>query len=271
MAYEPLTYCQMPTIRGTKEWAVAEINCSFGCPYNCRYCYARTAALKHGLIDSPDQWTQSQVLVEEVTRIHPHYQGQVMFPTAHDLTDENLYAALTVINNLLAADNRVLIVSKPSLSCIETICRRFADQKQKIVFRFTITARNPQILSFWEPGAPAYQERLKALECSYRQGFSTSVSIEPVLDMSDLEGLVEELEPYVNHSIWIGKMNRIQQRVIIDSDQIAAEIKRIRKEQQDGEIEKMYQRLQHKPLIRWKESIKEIVGLPLSTQLGQDK
>ena len=39
-------------IRGTKEWAVAEINCSIGCPHDCRYCYARVAALDKGLIDS---------------------------------------------------------------------------------------------------------------------------------------------------------------------------------------------------------------------------
>ena len=42
----------MTMIRGTKEWAVAEINCSTGCPHECLYCYARTKALKNNIIAS---------------------------------------------------------------------------------------------------------------------------------------------------------------------------------------------------------------------------
>lgn len=257
-------------IRGTREWAVAEINCCLGCPHNCRYCYARAAALRRGLIDTAEQWCESRILTAEVERLQPRYQGQVMFPTAHDIIEDNLEAALTVIENLLAAGNRVLIVSKPSVFCITRICEQFQDRSEQLLFRFTIASRNPRLLSFWEPGAPRYQERLQALKFCFQRGFTTSVSVEPMLDIDDLAGLVDEIEPFINHSIWIGKMNRIAERVAVDSEAVRREISRIRHAQSEEQILKVYRRLKGKKLIRWKESIKEVVGLPLATEIGLD-
>lgn len=258
-------------IRGTKEWAVAEINCCVGCPYNCRYCYARLAALRKGVISTADQWSQSRIIEGMVNAAQPCYPGQVMFPTAHDITDDNLEAAVQVIGNLLAAGNRVLVVSKPSVSCLRRLCDRFDGEQERILFRFTITARNEDILSFWEPGAPGYRERLCALELAFSRGFATSVSIEPMLDIRDLQGLVAELSPFVTHSIWIGKMNRIDERVTIDSEQTAAEVERVRIEQADPTIRALFDSLKDNPLIHWKESIKQVVGLELLTESGLDR
>lgn len=260
-----------PKISGTKEWAVAEINCCIGCPHNCRYCYARVAALEKGLISSADQWAQSRILDEAVAAAHPSYPGQVMFPTAHDIDADNLEQSMQVIDNLLGGGNRVLVVTKPTVSCIDRICDRFYKDRERILFRFTITARNDGILSFWEPGAPVYQERHRALTLAFSRDFATSVSIEPMLDGLDLEGLVAELTPFVTHSIWVGKMNKIDERVTVDSAQTAAEVDRIKAEQSDSRIEVLYESLKNNPLIRWKESIKVVVGLELLSKGGLDR
>ena len=257
-------------ISGTREWAVAEINCSVGCHHDCRYCYARVAALDKGVIKSAAEWSQSRIIDSEVQRSWPRYSGQVMFPTAHDIVENNLEAALEVLGNLLAAGNKVLIVSKPSLVCIEQICERLYRHRNQILFRFTITARDSDLLGFWEPGAPTYQERLDCLRLAQDQGFQTSVSIEPMLDLEDLEAMIKEIEPFVSHSIWVGKMNRIDKRVLIDTSETAAEIERIRAEQSDKRIQELYERLKDQPLIRWKESIKLVVGLPLAAESGLD-
>ena len=257
-------------IRGTKEWAVAEINCSIGCPHDCRYCYARVAALDRGAIQSVGEWSRSRIIDGEIDRQRPRYPGRVMFPTAHDIVEENLNEALEVISRLLEADNLVLIVSKPSLSCIEQICDRLSRRRNQILFRFTITARDGDILRFWEPGAPAYPERLDSLRLAYEKGFATSVSIEPILDLEDLVDLIGEIEPLVTDSIWVGKMNRIEERVRIESSEAAAEVERIRSEQHDQKILDLYDSLKDNPLIRWKESIKLVVGLPLATESGLD-
>ena len=258
-------------IRGTREWAVAEISCCVGCPHDCRYCYARIKALKRGKIDSSAEWSRCRAVKDQVHRSFPLYNGQVMFPADHDITLENLDSCLEVLETLLASGNRVLIVSKPSPGCIGEICGRLAEHKERVLFRFTITARNARVLSFWEPGAPGYDRRLESLAYAYRRGFATSVSIEPMLDARDIDGLVAELVPWVSHSIWIGKMNRIDQRVEIDSLEVEREVARIRREQSDAEICAIYKRLNSNRLVRWKESIKEVVGLPPVTEIGQDR
>lgn len=258
-------------ISGTKEWAVAEINCSIGCPYNCRYCYARLAALKNGSIASVDEWTQSRIIDSAIDAVHPVYPGQVMFPTAHDISEDNLDAAMQVVGNLLDTGNHVLIVSKPSVSCIERMCDRFYQFRDHILFRFTITARDDTILNFWEPGAPGYRERLDSLEIAFTKGFATSISVEPMLDADDIEGLVAELSKFVTHSIWIGKMNKIDERVTVDNEQMAGEVTRIKAEQTEYGIKALYDSLKDHPLIRWKESIKQVVGLELLTESGLDR
>jgi hypothetical protein len=80
--------------------------------------------------------------------------------------------------------------------------------------------------------------------------------------------LVKALLPYVTDTIWIGKMNKIKLRVPADTD--PAEIARIEAGQTDARIREIYLALKDHPKIRWKESVKEVVGLPLAEQPGQD-
>lgn len=257
-------------IRGTKEWAVAEINCCIGCPYECRYCYARTKALKENVVASAADWARVRVAENELTREYPLFSGQVMFPASHDIVPENLDACLSVICRLLTKGNQLLIVSKPVPEIIASICDEFVKWKQQILFRFTITARDQEILAFWEPGAPGYDQRRESLELAAERGFATSVSIEPMLDVDDIFGLVEDLSPWVSHSIWVGLMNKISERVTADSPIARQEVARIEAGQTHEKINYIYGRLKNNPLLRWKESIKKIVGLPESTLPGLD-
>ena len=257
-------------IRGTREWAVAEINCSRGCPHGCLYCYARYDQVSKKKLVSASEWNHPQDIEEEVNKDHLLYDGQVMFPATHDIVPENIDSCVKVLKKLLDAGNNVLVVSKPHLNCIQRLCQEFYSDKERILFRFTITARDPQILSFWEHGAPDYQERLMCLRSSFERGFATSVSIEPMLHREDIVAMVHELLPFVSQSVWIGKMNKIGRRVVGDSEQMRVEIKRIQGGQGDEQINLLYQELQGVEKIRWKESIKEVLGLTLPTQAGLD-
>ena len=257
-------------IRGTREWAVAEINCSRGCPHGCLYCYARyDQVVRKGLV-TVSEWSLCRDLKEEVEKVHPLYDGQVMFPASHDIIPENIESCVNVLKNLLDAGNKVLVVSKPHLNCIQRLCQELYDDRERILFRFTITARNPEVLAFWEPRAPEYQERLMSLMSCYERGFATSVSIEPMLHREDVCAMVQELLPFVSQSIWIGKMNKIDIRVEHDSELINNEINRIRRGQSDEQIRLLYQELKKIEKIHWKESIKEVLGLALPNQAGLD-
>lgn len=262
----------MGKIKGTREWAVAEVSCSLGCPYGCRYCYARHDAItRQELVEGRD-WQEVKTAWNP-SQFRKYHGGRVMFPAAHDMVAENLKDCLAAISLLLEHDNRLLLVSKPSLTSIRTLCQMLLEKRarEKILFRFTITARDPAILAFWEPGAPSYAERLQSLIHCQRLGFATSVSVEPMLDGGDVVAMVEELLPHVSHSIWLGKMNKIKTRVACKTRKEQEELARILRQQEDSGIKKIYARLKDNPLIRWKESIKEVVGLPLASRPGLDR
>ncbi|SDO37386.1 radical SAM protein [Desulforhopalus singaporensis] len=257
-------------IKGTREWAVAEINCSLGCPNDCRYCYARAAALRSGKIAGPGEWKECVVLAQDPALAARRYGGQIMFPSVHDIVEENIDASVKLLKSLLGAGNRVLIVSKPRLACIKSLCAELVEFRDNIQFRFTITARDDAILRFWEPGAPSYRERVASLEYAFAHGFTTSVSVEPMLDFPDVVAMVYQLLPYVSATVWLGKMNKIDERIRTDSARTEEEIARIKKGQADKNICALYHQLKELAQIRWKESIKSVVGLPLVQEPGLD-
>jgi DNA repair photolyase len=156
-----------------------------------------------------DEWPLERIRPKDVIKRHKKYNGQVMFPSSHDITPNNLDACLTVMKNLLDAGNRVLVVSKPHLECIKRICDEFEQFKDQILFRFSIGACDDRILSYWEPHAPSYDERKRCLIYAFDSGFQTSVSVEPMLDSANIDILISELLPYTTHSIWIGTMNHL--------------------------------------------------------------
>ena len=201
---------------GTKEWADSNVNCYFGCSNNCRYCYAKKMAIRFKRKTESD-W---KIMIPNQKAIEKGYnkrKGRIMFPTSHDITIESLDGCLKVLKKLLDTDNEILITSKPKFSCIKIICDEFSQKKDLIQFRFTITSLNNELLSFWEPNAPSFDERLKSLEYAYSRGYKTSISIEPFLDENPYP-LVDTLIPYVTESIWIGKMNYIKAENLLSEE-----------------------------------------------------
>lgn len=254
---------------GTYEWSVKTANCCTGCSHDCLYCYAKGMALRFKQV-TPGQWHQESVRPKDVTRRHKKYDGQVMFPSSHDITPNNLEACLTVLYNLLNSGNHVLIVSKPHLDCIRKICREFESYKDQILFRFTIGAMDNRILSFWEPNAPTYAERKASLQNAFSEGFATSVSVEPMLDSGGIDTLICDLSIYVTHSIWLGTINHLG-RLEKHADAVLKQaIEAVRVGQSDEIIKAIYRRYQNDPMIHWKKEIKKVVGIPIPKTNGLD-
>ena len=195
-----------------------------------------------------------------------------MYPTTHDITPQYLDKHAIIISRLLETGNTLLIVSKPHLECIERLCREFEEYKNQIVFRFTIGSTNNEVLKFWEPGAPSFEERLLSLIHAHQNGFETSVSIEPMLE-GNLDELIASVEPYVTDTIWLGKINRLKSTLAINGfkqPEILARADALIKSQNDEAIKQIYNRYKDNPKIRFKESIKKVVGLELQELPGMD-
>ncbi len=242
---------------GTHEWAEKTVNCCTGCSNNCRYCYGRQMAVRFRQVKE-EEWPLMRIRQHDVDRKHRNYGEVVMFPSSHDITTGNLDACRTVLSNLLAAGNEVLVVSKPELACIIALCETCSDYQNKVLFRFTIGAMDNGLLSFWEPGAPSFEERREALKFAFENGFQTSVSVEPMIDADNVTDLVADLLPFITETIWVGKMNYLG-RIKSDSAETADAIEQVKTSQADDRILDIYNSLAGIGQIRWKESVRNIV------------
>jgi len=238
---------------GTKEWADHNINCIKGCSNDCRYCYAKMMAKRFGRC-TEKTWKEMEINRSVLNRTFRKYNGRVMFPSSHDIVDipDIKEACFTVIHNLVQAGNELLITTKPKLSVTKDIITRFYSFKSQIQFRFTITSLDNKLISFWEPNAPHFEERMESLKYAYEKGFRTSVSIEPFLDYSPMK-LVHIVSPFVTESIWLGPMNYISKNGI--SNGTSQQYAEIRKRYEIGHLREIFEDLKDFPKIRFKDSM----------------
>ncbi|MBN2335278.1 hypothetical protein JXL21_06925, partial [Candidatus Bathyarchaeota archaeon] len=238
---------------GTKEWADYNVNCVKGCSNDCRYCYAKMMGKRFGRC-TEETWKNMKINEAAVKKNYPKFKGRVMFPSSHDIVDEPkiIDACFKVLTKLLQAENEVLVTSKPNLHVTEEIINQFSEYQDHLQFRFTITTNNDRLLSFWEPNAPRYEERKESLILAYKEGYKTSVSIEPFLDKDPIN-LITELEPYVTESIWVGPMNYIPRKNISEEDE--PQYTRIRENIEAENLKKIYDELKDMEKIRFKDSL----------------
>lgn len=258
-------------VSGTKEWASKNVNFISGCEHNCKYCYAKCIAIRFKR-KTPENWHIEEVNMKIVSKRFRKTNGQVMFPSSHDITPKHIDYSIAILDSLLKAGNNVLIVTKPHLEVIQKICNQFPQYKNQILFRFTIGSSNNEILKFWEPNAPTFEERLEALILAASGGFNTSVSCEPALDGNTFE-LVKQLSPFVTDSIWIGLANRLKGTLNLNgySDaETLGKAEELKKIQSNKWVYELAGKLENNPKIRWKESIKKILKIERPIESGLD-
>lgn len=221
-----------PKATGTKEWAICNVNIYDGCEHNCGYGYCRAMKCIYPGKMPLVEW-EKPTLNEEaffakppITKVKGNAERRkrgnpdlldIMFPTVHDITPNNLEWCRLKLRQLLRAGLTVLITTKPHLDCIITLCNDLEPWKDQITFRFTITTRNNELLKYWEPGAPPYEERFEALKYAFSAGYKTSISMEPCLDINDSVELAKILLPFVTQGdagIWIGPAKQLKQRMV---------------------------------------------------------
>jgi DNA repair photolyase len=256
---------------GTEEWAKYSANCISGCSHNCKYCYAKEMAVRYGR-KTPDNWQDEIVNHDKLEKNFRKRDGRFMFPTSHDITPDVLNYCMSFLEKILKAGNEVLIVSKPHLDCIRAICARFNEYQEQILFRFTIGSTDNATLRFWEPYAPSFDERMESLVYAYHLGFATSVSCEPLLD-NKADELISRFSPYVTDTIWIGKVNNMMYRLrmngYIDTETITRATK-LMNDLSDNYFIDLYERYKDNFQIKWKESVKKVIGIVVPVERGLD-
>ena len=200
-------------------------------------------------------WQNMEIREDMLKRAFGKRNGRVMFPSTHDIFGFPPFreACFVVLRKLLESRNDVLVTTKPRLSVIRDIDLQFGQFRDQMQFRFTITSSNDECLSFWEPNAPEFKERLDSLKYAFQKGFKTSVSIEPFLDYDPMQ-LVEKIAPFATESIWIGRMNYIPRKGFSKDEE--PHYNKIRKNYETHHLRKIYEKLNGQPKIRFKDSIR---------------
>ncbi len=256
---------------GTEEWASCTFNNILGCPHDCLYCYSKAMAIRFKRSTS-ESW-KDPVYTHNKYSKKKIYDGRVMYPSTHDIVPDFIEEALAAISDILATGNELLIVTKPHSECIEKICSTFYGEKEKILFRFTIGSIDNETLSFWEPGAPDISERLSSVRYAYRNGFSTSISMEPVLDDS-AQDLIEDIYDFISGGIWIGEANflfqRMRQNGVLSENNRKKAIELLNL-YESPYFNNLYDLYKDDEKIFWKDSLKKRFGLKQYSESGLDK
>ncbi|MHA1285261.1 MAG: radical SAM protein [Promethearchaeota archaeon] len=231
--------------KGTKEWASSNVNIGYGCSNDCKYCYAKRIAIRFRR-KTYKNWREMELNYKAIYKNYRKRMGRIMFPTSHDITPMILDQCIFVLNKLLKVGNNILITTKPNFYCIEKICKTLNIFKERVQFRFTITSINNKLLKKFEPGAPKFEERLKCLKYAYKEGFKTSVSIEPFLDYDPIP-LILAIQNFITESIWIGPMNYYH-------------FPELKYHYTKKHLLEIYQRLKNVKKIRFKDSFLSIIN-----------
>jgi hypothetical protein len=97
------------------------------------------------------------------------------------------------------------------------------------------------------------------LRYAFDRGFTTSVSMEPMLaGTEDAVATFHRVVPFVTETVWIGKMNHVN-RWGRATPEIAAACWYIRKLQCDEAILELVRRLGSHRQVRWKDSIRKVI------------
>jgi DNA repair photolyase len=247
-----------------RQWAGKFESLISGCAHDCKYCYAKAMAVFYKR-NTPVNWKNEVVRNPYLLKKKFNKRNYLtMFPSAHDITPEHLQENMIYLYNILKPGNEVLIVSKPHLDCVKSMCDAFIPFKKNILFRFTIGSADSDTLKFWENNAPDFNERMESLQYAFNAGYETSVSCEPMLD-DKIDQVIEKVIPYVTETIWLGNPNQLMERLSYNgfkNDLVTMSRGRaLMKLFSDEYILNLYARYQSNPKIMWKSSIENIIKI----------
>ena len=241
---------------GTKEWKPHNENDIEGCENDCLYCYAKKNAIRFKR-RTKENWHEMKPNARSQRPVR-FLKGGVMFPTTHDLHFRHQHWWMPFLTDLLNVGNEVLIVSKPEFKAIQFICDTCYSVQDQIEFRFTIGTDDEETRRFWEPNAPQIHERIRALRYAFERGYKTSVSMEPLLTR-DPANLIFMVSPWITDTIWIGTMNHTSLSDFNDRSKCwYYEMMEINSYEN---MKRVYDANKDNPQIRWKDSVRELLGI----------
>ena len=197
------------------------------CPFACIYCFANAfrASLYTAFFDNSktmgfrhcntvyykremDKMEKYRVMspekIKQLTGINKAYALGIPVRMGIRFEDflkseEKQGVSLEMLKYLSEIDYPVMINTKASLPMKDTYLKALSGNKAKTAIHVTLISGNSEVLKRLEPGAPSYEDRIKAMKALTAAGVRVVARIEPYLFLISDEP--EDLERYMN-DVW---------------------------------------------------------------------
>jgi len=177
------------------------LNAYVGCGHRCIYCYARFMKRFTGHREAWGEFVDVKINAAEllIREAKKKKKGTVWISGVCDAYQplEQKYKLTRRCLEILVDDGWPIDIQTKSPLVLRDIdiLKRAADAE----VGFTITTADEKMRRIFEPGAPAIEERIRALEALHKEGIGTYVMVAPMLPGAD--GLVEKLRGKVDHAL----------------------------------------------------------------------
>ena len=191
------------------EYAPLALNIYTGCSFGCKYCYApasmRRSYERYTTEIEPRKDILSKVAYDCKQLAGSSEMVQLSFiGDPYQPMDENLMFTREIIKLIGEHGIPFSILTKAGKAA-----RRDFDLLKKYDGMFGVSAvwwHDHFGREFWEPGASRIPHRVFSLNLAKKEGITTWVSMEPVIDPREALKLIDMIHPWVDH--WkIGKIN----------------------------------------------------------------
>lgn len=191
-----------------REYSDLACNLYSGCLHKCKYCYCPAIRRQSLEVWASNIKPRTNILrqLENDAKKRIGEKGELLFSFMSDPYQDEESAFITRQALLICEKyqfKNVQILTKAGFRAVKDF-----DIIHRNGWKFgsTIIMRNDSLRQEWEPGAPSIESRYEAVKHAYKQGISTWVSIEPVVDPNEALKVMYDLKNYVRK--WkVGKLN----------------------------------------------------------------
>lgn len=107
---------------------------------------------------------------------------------------------------------------------------------------------------------------LRDVFASLQDYFSSGAKLD-----DNIGDVISQVSPFFSNFIWLGKVNYLGSRLALNGEidpAIMQGAKRLEHWQADGNIKQLYGQFRNNPKIKWKESIKKVLGINIPVVTG---
>lgn len=177
------------------------LNLTAGCPYECRYCYARSFRSNPGAGNVHFYVNTLELLKKKLPNKRKKLEMVYLSTACEPFSPlQEVLEALYGVTKLLLEHGVSLLISTKS-DPPDAFLDLFSHYKEHVHIQVGLTTANDEIRSFLEPYAASVESRLQALQRCLERGLNAEVRCDPLIpQLTDTPDSFEKLCQHISQS-----------------------------------------------------------------------